>query len=197
MILGMIENALGWHFDVKERNELLKKMKKVLNITPLSSNSGFTSLLQYHVKISDDLPQIKSSKSFHFDDLWSQQLKGASFIGGSKNYSYEAVPIMNAVRSKVVTTGDTAAMDKSEGKIKSFKEGDKIHNNVLRPYFPQYYSSPTQREYVVHDSVLPYHIESSDSLLALISDALNDPKAPLYLGSNDGWIEAQLMEESV
>lgn len=198
MLWGMLENALGWHIDYRERNELLKKIKKKLNVEPMSSGLGYTSILQHHVKISkEEIPSIRS-ESFHYDDLWSQHLKGASFVGGSRNYSKEAIPLMNALGmykdSDKITIGDTGKADKNPTKLSQFEKGDTIHMNVLRPYFPQYYVSPTPREYVVPNRLFAYSVQSSSFLLDMIHAAIQDPSAPLYLGSNDGWVEVRMEE---
>lgn len=201
MLYGLLENALGWHLDSKERNELIKKMKKELGVEPISSGLGYTSILQHHVRFSEDgLPSVRQQDSFHYDDLWSQHLKGASFVGGSRNYSHEAIPLMNALGmykdDQKITITDTSGSNKEASKIRQFQPGDKIHMNVLRPYFPQYYVSPTPREYVVLNGFFVFILESSHSLLSLITDAVAEPNAPLYLGTNDGWVDAVLEEMS-
>lgn len=195
MLWGMLENALGWHFDKKERTEIVKKMKSELNDDFVSSDLGFVSLLQHHVKLEDNLT-VTSRDTFHYDDLWSQQLKGASFIGGSRNYSAEVIPLMNAINGKRVTTSDGAGAKRGNDLIENFEDGDLIHNNVLKPYFPQYYSSPTPREFIVHDGLYSYIVETSETIMSILESGLSDPAAPLYLGSNDGWVDVRLEEMS-
>lgn len=191
MLWGMLENALGWHFDKKERTEIVKKMKSKLKDDFISSDLGFISLLQHHIKLEDN-PTVSSRYTFHYDDLWSQQLKGASFIEGSRNYGSEAIPLMNAIKGEKVTTGDKSEAKRGSDMLKNFAEGDLVHNSVLNPYFPQYYSRPTPREYIVLDGLYSYIIETSETIMAILKEALSDPAAPLYLGSNDGWIDARL-----
>jgi hypothetical protein len=96
---------------------------------------------------------------------------------------------MNAKRSRRITTNDTAKANKDSAKLREFTDGDVIHLNVLRPYFPQYYASPTPCGYVAPHGVYQYVVETSEKLSELISAAISDPAAPLYLGSNDGWVE--------
>lgn len=226
MLYGMIENALGWHLDSKERDKLLfywcyrrelsgnldsrkrdkliQDMKKNLGVELISSGIGFTNILQHHVRFSEDgFPSIGKQDSFHYDDLWSQHLKGASFVGGSRNYSHEAIPLMNAVemlkkakerKIEIADGSEQKGFSKNPNKIIDFSPGDKIHLNVLKPYFPQYYISPTPREYVAHNGFFVYLVETSQALLSIIGDAIAEPQAPLYLGTNDGWVDAILEE---
>lgn len=185
MLYGLLENALGWHIGVKEREQLLRKLKQKHRQDPVKSNVGFGSLLQWHLRfIVCVVPPV-----MRYDDLWAQHLKGASFVGGSRNYDLCAIPIMNAVRSGQVTVGDTADAKKDSALLRDFQNGDKVHLNVLRPHFPQYYASPTPREYVVPDGSYKYVVETSSALSDLLSRALANPAAPLYLGSSDGWVD--------
>jgi CRISPR-associated protein Cas5 len=187
MLFGLLENALGWHIGESERAALLRKFKAKHKISPSESGVGFASLLQFHLRIVNRvLPAL-----VHYDDYWAQHLKGASFVGGSRNYDYRAIPIMNAQRAGKVTLNDTAKADKSKDKIHAFNDGDVIHLNVVRPYFPQYYASPTPRGYVLPKGAYRFVIETARELAERIGAALDSPAAPLYLGSNDGWVEAE------
>ena len=198
MLYGLLENALGWHLCDKERAELLKKMKQKLKLEAKATGVGFKSLLQFHLRVvASVIPPL-----LNYDDYWSQHLKGASFVGGSRTYDYRTIPIMNmnALKEKdpktkkdkrLVDFNDTAAASKDPQKVTTFNRGDTIHLNVLRPYFPQYYISPTPRGYVLPKGNYQYRVETSAKLENLISTALFSPSAPLYLGSNDGWVEAE------
>jgi CRISPR-associated protein Cas5 len=185
MLYGLLENALGWHISGKERVVLMRQLQRQHGQTAQASGVGFVSLLQYHLRfVTAAVPPL-----MHYDDYWAQHLKGASFVDGSRNYDWHAVPVMNAKRARRITTSDTAKASKDREKISAFTDGDVIHLNVLRPYFPQYYASPTPRGYVVPQGVYQYTVETSEKLADLISNAVYDPAAPLYLGSNDGWVE--------
>jgi CRISPR-associated protein Cas5 len=190
MLYGLLENALGWHISTKERTELLKRLKKQHKQEPYESGVGYASLLQFHLRFTTSLiPPLK-----HYDDLWSQHLKGGSFLGGSRNYDYRCIPIMNAEKEKRVAISDgseTKGFSKDPEKLTDFKDGDKINVNVVRPYFPQYYASPTPREYVVPEGAYKFIIETSAILAQLLAEAIENPTAPLYLGSNDGWVEVE------
>ncbi len=186
MLYGILENALGWHLGDKERSELLKKIQKKLKLEAKATGVGFKSLLQFHLRFASSvIPPLLT-----YDDYWSQHLKGASFVGGSRTYDYNAIPVMNAIRGEKITANDTGKASRDKSKIDNFQDGDTLHISVLRPYFPQYYSSPTPRGYVVPQGVYKYRIETCKPIADCILTALNFPVAPLYLGSNDGWIEA-------
>lgn len=186
MLYGLIENALGWHISEKDRKELEKKLKKKFGMELVKSSVGFVSILQFHLRFSTSvIPPM-----LHYDDLWAQHLKGGSFLGGSRNYDNQAIKIMNAERAKKVAIDDKSASSKDTDKLHNFRDGDKIHVNVVKPYFPQYYVSPTPREYVIPQGEYIFVAETSEFLAELIKDALENPAAPLYLGSNDGWVEA-------
>ncbi len=186
MLLGLFENALGWHLNAPERDALLKYLEKRHKSRAGRSGVGYASLLQWHVRFS--MRHIPDA--MHYDDLWAQHLRGSSFADGSRNYDRSAIPLMNAKRRGDITTGDTADAGKDAALLGGFQSGDKVHLNVLRPHFPQYYISPTPREYVVPSGPYRYTVETSPALAQRLSQAIENPAAPLYLGSNDGWVEA-------
>lgn len=185
MLYGLLENTLGWHIDSTVRRELVKKLEKKHKMKTSSSDVGYTSLLQFHVKFG--LPWLPPVQ--HFQDLWSQHLHGGNFATGSRNYSFKVIPLINASRAGRVKIEERAGFRKDPEAVVSFKENDEIHINALRPYFPQYYVSPTPREYVIPQGNYVYMVETSASLAAILKNACQDPAAPLYLGSNDGWVE--------
>jgi CRISPR-associated protein Cas5 len=192
MLFGMLENALGWHIGEVERTALKKKLEKKHKKMAEESTLGFVSLLQWQVRLVEEkLPSV-----MHFDDLWAQHLRGASFVGGSRNYDASAIPIMDAVRAGTVKMSDTAKASKNPTKLHSFQAGDEVNLSVIRKIFPQYYASPTPREYVVPDGVYLYRLETSNILATMFENAIADPAAPLYLGSNDGWVDVEFIKEA-
>jgi CRISPR-associated protein Cas5 len=189
MLYGLLENALGWHISDGERKVLVKKLERKLGTRAAATGVGYSSLLQFHVRFA-----IKSLPTLlHYDDLWAQHLKGGSFLDGSRNYDKRVIPLMNAYRDRDrtgVTISDRANASKDSEKLNEFRDGDQIHVNVVRHFFPQYYASPTPREYVIPQGVYKYMIETSAELAQMLAAAFAAPAAPLYLGSNDGWVEA-------
>jgi CRISPR-associated protein Cas5 len=189
MLYGLLENALGWHIADSERKLLVKKLERKFGTKAAATGVGYTSLLQFHVRFAlKSLPPL-----LHYDDLWAQHLKGGSFLDGSRNYDKRVIPLMNAYRDREntgVMISDRANASKESEKLNEFRNGDQIHVNVVRRYFPQYYASPTSREYVIPQGVYKYMIETSVELAQMLATAFVNPAAPLYLGSNDGWIDA-------
>lgn len=189
MLYGLLENALGWHIADSERKTLVKKLERKHGMTAATTSVGYESLLQFHVRFAvRSLPPL-----LHYGDLWAQHLKGGSFLDGSRNYDKRVIPLMNAYRDRDntgVTISDRASASKDLEKLNDFRNGDQIHVNVVRRYFPQYYASPTPREYVIPQGAYKYMVETSTELAQMLADAFAAPAAPLYLGSNDGWVEA-------
>ena len=101
---------------------------------------------------------------------------------------------MNAQRAGDVIIGDGSeakGFSKNPDKIYTFEKSDNVHINVVRDLFPQYYASPTPREYVLPKGAYKYIVETSLNLENMICQAINAPAAPLYLGSNDGWVDVE------
>ncbi len=189
MLYGLLENALGWHLEEAERRKLfeqLKKQHKRKNVQASWVGSNFLSLLQWHVRFG----VMVVPPLLQYDDLWTQHLKGKTFPDGSRNYDAQAIPLMNAKRAKRITYSDAGSAKKNAALLRDFQDGDDIHIGVLRPYFPQYYSSPTPRGYVLPMGPYQVAVETSPALSEALAAAVQNPAAPLYLGSNDGWVEA-------
>jgi CRISPR-associated protein Cas5 len=189
MLYGLLENALGWHVADRERKVLVRKLEQRLGAKAAATGVGYMSLLQFHVRFTTrSLPAL-----LHYDDLWAQHLKGSSFIDGSRNYDKRVIPLMNAYRDRErtgVVISDRGTASKEPEKLNGFSNGDQVHMNVVRRYFPQYYASPTPREYVIPQGAYKYTVETSTKLAHTLDAAFENPAAPLYLGSNDGWVDA-------
>jgi CRISPR-associated protein Cas5 len=204
MLFGMIENAFGFHLTSKadkERGNLIKKLSQKHKVEIQTSDVGFSSFLQFHIRVSTRFVP----DSIHYDDYWSQHQRGASFVGGSREYDYRAIPIMNLHSQKAIPPNATKEKKKIEfsdkadaikdlEKINSFEEWENIHLNVVRPYFPQYYISPTPRGYVIPQGSYKYVLETSARISKLLVETLENPISPIYLGSNDGWIDVSYEE---
>lgn len=201
MLYGLLENALGWHLTGKTdtaRDNLVNQMARKHNLEAQASGVGFKSLLQFHVRFACRyVPSV-----VHYDDYWAQHLRGGSFFEGSREYDYRAIALMNAKRAGHIAIEDKSeerGFSKDPAKLYAFQDGDGVHPNVLRPYFPQYYASPTPRGYVLPSGPYCYRIETSAALSYQLAQALENPAAPLYLGSSDGWVEVSYeeLEESL
>jgi CRISPR-associated protein Cas5 len=206
MLYGLLENALGWHFPEAVRSDLLKKLRSEakrelgrghpLKETPwitgdedTESGSGFLSLLQHHLRFDTAV----TPQTAHFDDLWARHARGSGteFPGGSRHYDVRLERVVSLERGGEVSFGDYSSYKiRDPEALPDVSEGDKVHVKALRPQYPQYYTSPTSREYVIPESTYRYRIATTATLSSALSDAVNDPAAPLYLGTNDGWVQA-------
>jgi CRISPR-associated protein Cas5 len=223
MLYGMLENALGWHFsdDAKKDNirtniskGLAKQARKVnkknvdfkehpwLTGNHKSSQSGFKSILQYHVKFElVEMPKIRMT----YDDLWSManRTESDSFIGGSRNYDFKLENLINLSKREDVSkpvnkkTGKHPRFisfgDRKEYQSYTLKELMELKEGLskttsLKPFFPMYYSSPRKRGYVIPESPYVFKATCTPKVAKLLEVAINEPCAPLYLGSNDGWV---------
>ena len=211
MLYGMLENALGWHIgsgsskDAHSRESIMKELQKAakkvnksnaksawLSQFPQSSESKYFSFLQYHLVFD---PPVFEPNLLTYDDLWSQNLRdsGRSFFGGSRHYDERLEGTINLARKRDVEFSDrTGYEDVPEDRLDKIEKGAKIKYTSIRSRFPQYYASPKVREYVVPESSYLFYFRTTPKVFAIIAEAVEDPAAPLYLGSNDGWIHATI-----
>ncbi|WP_421828328.1 hypothetical protein [Larkinella sp.] len=211
MLYGLLENALGWHLSATPRKQVIDDLKKLakkaakksktwvdspwVNGKPVGSPEiGFVSLLQYHVVFEGPhvFPAVDT-----FDDLWSQQLRdtGRSFFGGSRRYDASLSDLMTRERRGEIEFGDRAEHQLlDDAALRQVTEGAKIQYKSVRSRFPHYYVSPTVREYVIPRSPYVFRLRTTATVSALLKDAFNDPSAPLYVGSNDGWVDVSYEE---
>jgi hypothetical protein len=229
MLYGMLENALGWHFDEDakiglKRKSLLPSLKKAarklqgrksgwldsewLNKKhqPSESGVGAWSLLGYHLRFEPPhvLPAVE-----RYEDLWTQHLhdKGSNFFRGSRVYDYSLEPLVTRTKAEdprqalnPKTKKRPSFIEMGEGENKGFVtldletalqlERGKLHYNSVRSKFPQYYGAPKKREYVIPQGTYRFRVKTTGTVSGIIREALQEPQAPLYLGTNDGWVEA-------
>lgn len=208
MLYGLLENALGWHFPEDVRREIFKKARKVakkrlgrgheLKKTPWidgseddASAAGFESLLQHHFKFSGTSYEPPVER---FDDYWTRHVhgRGTSVPGGSRNNDYRIESIANMAKRDEISFGDSKTYQiRDPEQLSEVVEGDKVHMNAIRPHYPMHYGSPTKREYVVPERPYRFRAETTPTVSEMISEALKDPAAPLYLGTSEGWVHAE------
>jgi len=194
MVLGLLENALGWHIGESDRLKIIKDLAKKHKLpgTGEKSGVGFRSVLQFHIRFGTRMGPDDKAVS-RFDDYWSQHLRtgGIESFGGSREYDSRLNALRTAVANKTITITDSKGITSEEDAL-AFKPGDKINISAIRALLPRYYSSPTAREYVETSHDYRYALHTSQSIMQALGDAISDPQAPLYLGSNDGWVDASL-----
>jgi len=173
----------------------------------MESRCGFHSLLQYHLSMElKQMPQPEEIMTY--DDLWSMGLRddGINFRGGSRHYDARLEDLINLSKTEdpskpinkktkkhapYISFGDRAEYKTfSLQELLALKDG-KIKTTSLKPYFPMYYSSPRKRGYVVPKQAYTYEVRCTTTIANLLATAINEPAAPLYLGSNDGWVDAK------
>lgn len=210
MVMGALENALGWHFAEDFRKSLLKSLAKkakklhrkradykdhpwLSGKAANDSGSGYFSLLQYHL----DVEHISSPEVQSYDDLWSMHLhdKGINYIGGSRNYDYRLEDFISHLRNKPDKKDEQLNVDDRKGydfikleDVYSVRRGQ-VHTKSIRPAFPQYYVSPKKRGYVVPNESYVANIRLTESLARIFDRQLNQPAAPVYLGHSEGWVD--------
>ena len=209
MLYGLLENALGYHFPEDVRSNLLKKLRSaakselgrghplkkepwITGDEDVESGSGFLSLLQYHLEF--EMSAVPDT--MHFDDLWARHVhRKDDYEGGSRTNDHRVEGLYNRLKddnseASFVRKKDDADVTASQELLGKLPENVSVRQEELKPFFPFYYTSPTPREYVIPEGPYRYRVATTDMLAAQISDALDDPAAPLYLGNNDGWVEA-------
>lgn len=214
MLYGLLENAMGIHLPAGERKRTLKTLRTAakkklgrgheLRKTPWlkgrsdrESGSGFVSVLQHHLTFDTAfLPEVTS-----FDDLWARHTRrNDDYEGGSRHNDSRVTPLYNRLKAqdddaKFVSSKNAAnALTDEEvaAAIRGEMETPKLRQQDLKSYFPQFYTSPTLREYVIPQSPYRYRIQTTKSLAQQVQAALEEPAGPLYLGNSDGWVEAHL-----
>jgi CRISPR-associated protein Cas5 len=210
MLYGLMENALGWHLFDALRKQTIDGLKRVLkkeykkdtdwiNSDWMASKAngsavGYVSLLQYHVQFTGAIVQ---PDVISFDDLWSQHLHdtGRSFFGGSNHYDSSLSELLNKEKRGLIEFGDRAEFQNySQEQLTNVPDGAKIKYNAIRSKYPQYYVSPTVREYIIPQRPYLIGFDTTNSVSKILKRAFEDPVAPLCLGSNDGWVEVNFEE---
>ena len=204
MLYGMLDNALGWHFGPTDRKKLLRELRRQarrrfkhgdpalesewLTGEPEMSGVGYVSLLQYHLRFT---PPHFFPSTIHFDDLWARHVhsSGTDAPGGSRNNDYRLERIFTMPN---VSFGDKADFDiRNPEELAHVEPGAKVHIKAIRPLLPHFHVSPTPREYVIPSQPYQFRLECTEAVANLVKAALDNPVAPLYLGTNDGWVDAR------
>jgi CRISPR-associated protein Cas5 len=176
MIYGMIENLLGWHFSFEDRKAITKAIQKRLkkessDLKFDTSEVGYYPLIQNHLRI-DTL--LLKPHAMAFEDLWTQHLKGGDerHLKGVRNYDWRLAAALNKLENS------------PEARNRFFEDYGGL--------FPVYYQSPKKREFVLVQGKYGYKVSVHPALADLIVDALNRMQQPLYLGTNEGWVDVKM-----
>ncbi len=199
MIYGVLENMLGWHFDDKIRRDILRKMKselsrkfKIKEFSTDSSEVGFTQVLQQHLRI--EYPAFFQPHKEFFEDYWTQHLKDSDerHLGGVHNYDIKIERMMNLSKKFEIQAKTEKDKDKAKELTNRAKRIKAIIMKRYKTYIPNYYSSPKKREFVSLKGAYGYKIHLSESVFAILTNSIDKLNAPLYIGTNEGWINLKL-----
>ena len=156
-LCGLFENILGWHFDKGDRLAIQKKLKefnkKILKNASYENNeanSGFQPLLFNFFETG----MVLKYSSQHYNDLWKKafsRLDAYVHAKGTPNLDYELL--------------------KTKPKNLDNK-GIELLLKTNKEKYPMYYTSPTLREYVVHEGEIQIKIDIHQPLFIELEKAL-------------------------
>lgn len=176
MLCGLFENLLGWHIDIADRIEIHKDLKKIrknqkLDYIKIQEGSTYIPLLWEYFEIeSVDLPD-----SFSYNDLWKKAYRRADehvHPKGTPNLDYSLVPKTIGLSDKELKTIFRANLSK----------------------FPRYYTSPTNREFVVLSDVILIDVLCDAIFSSSLKQMVSDNNIG-YLGTSEGWIHLEVNDE--
>lgn len=190
MICGLIENVLGWHIDWKDRKIIINDIKKIRKKNKIEyqnyiSGSTFMPLLMDYFEISNDV-EIKFSEVCFFDDLWSRAYRrsdSSKHINGSRFMDSSMIEKWNKIKHSIENN------DKRSSKAKN-NLLDKLFIRYIGK-FPQYYSSPTIREYIHLNGTYVVPLLIDKRLFSMLNTEIAKNNIG-YLGNSEGWINLKI-----
>lgn len=185
MIYGMLENLLGWHFTNDIRNKIIKELIKYhkknyqLPLTFYKTEVGYVPLIQNHIKIVQYKlkPHIEA-----YDDYWTQHLIDVDnrHLKGVRQYDFS----LNKEIARIKLIDNDKQQNAELDKIMKYKNG----------LVPTYYQSPTKREFLHIEGKFGFILQLTDNILKLLTIASELKKVPVYLGTNEGWVNIVIGE---
>lgn len=190
MLCGLFENILGWHINLAHRKEIIKelttsrkkqaKKKPQLEFVDKTKGSTYIPLLMDYFEILlSVIPEVGL-----YDDLWSKAYRRADAIvhpKGTFNISFDLIPLKRELKR---SEKNTKQIDDSTLE-KFFKD------NIEQ--FPQYYSTPTTREYVFANGLYEIQIIIDHDLYKLLKEQLLSENLG-FLGTSEGWVNLKFRE---
>lgn len=175
MIYGMLENMMGWHYSGEIRKNYNKAVQKKLKkekteLAVSKSSSGFTPIIQNYILVKKLFLQPHTTP---YIDLWTQHLKhnDKRHFDGVRNYDHRLTREIN-----IATDAEKEGLMKLKGS-----------------YFPNYYQSPKRREFVNVAGEYIYEVALKEDFIDDLLKRINDPLAPPYLGTSEGWVHVELV----
>lgn len=185
MLCGLFENILGWHIDLADRKSIIKELIKIRKKQKIDykdevKGSTFAPLLMEYFEIN--LTYMPSST--FYDDLWSRAYRRADAIvhpKGTFNISFDLIPLKRELKRN----------EKNSKQIDDKTMEKFFKDNIEK--FPQYYSSPTGREYAIINGKYEIKLTIDPQLFELIQEMLNYENIG-YLGSSEGWVDTKFIK---
>lgn len=210
-LAGLFENVLGWRFDKKDREEIIKYLKKYFkknfkesDFDIDKSNSSYQPLLLDYFEVG----MVYKPETISYDDLWQRsfsRMDADVHPKGTINIDYEIL------RQKGWIKRETEQQESIKEKIKTLNpEEDKEEidelkeNNKKTPllkfftehkkFYPMFYTSPTLREYTDYmGGQIQISLTIDSRLLLELNNALESCSSA-YLGNSEGWVEIKIEE---
>ncbi|MCB5288541.1 MAG: type I-PGING CRISPR-associated protein Cas5p [Candidatus Cloacimonetes bacterium] len=190
MLCGLFENILGWHIDLPDRKAIVKelsrlrkvqaKMKPELSFSDNTKGSSFCPLLMDYFEIA--LPIIPEI-SF-YDDLWRKSFRRSDASvhpKGTPNINHNLIPLKRQLKRS----------EKNPKQVDDKSLEDFFKENIEQ--FPQYYTSPTAREYVYTKGLYEIRIDIDRHLYTTLKERLINENIG-YLGNSEGWVNLNITE---
>lgn len=190
MLCGLFENILGWHIDLADRKLIINELKELrekqarknikLKFLDRTKGSTYNPLLMEYFEIILQVIPV----TYFYDDLWSKAYRRADadvHPKGTFNLDCNIIP------------------DKRE-QPRDKDKPQKIDNSSLFAFFkknidsyPQYYSTPTKREYVFTNGKYEIQIRIDPNLYKILRELLLSENIG-YLGTSEGWVDLKFRE---
>lgn len=184
MLCGLFENILGWHIDLADRKAIIKELTKLrkeqakkdprLKFRDRTKGSTYVPLLMEYFEIGLQLTPITN----FYDDLWSKAYRRSDAVvhpKGTFNISY------NLIRQKRELKRSVKNPRQVDDKALEIFFKERIEK------FPQYYSTPTKREYLFAKGNYEIQIEIDQNLYKILNERLMTENLG-YLGNSEGWV---------
>lgn len=190
ILCGLFENILGWHIDLTDRRAIIEKLTKLrkkqaktnpqLKLISWTKGSTYTPLLMEYFEVGLSLVPVIT----FYDDLWSKAYRRADAYvhpKGTFNINHNLMPLKRELKRNVKNPRqiDDKAL---ESFFKEHIEG-----------FPQYYSTPTKREYLYTKEHYKIQIEIDQGLYKILKKKLLTENLG-YLGNSEGWVNLNFKE---
>lgn len=195
MLYGMIENLIGFHFNIEQRKIIIQQLKRfygndVFNLLFVQTNNDkkFFPLIQHILRFSlKNNPQdiIDSAEFFNdYSSIMNERLVNGlelkTHFNGSRIYDKE-----NLANYK----SNKEFLSSNPGKKLSKSESDRIQK--IKNKLTRFYTKPINRQYVILKEDIILTCCCTDELYNLIKESNNINKS-LFLGHSESLVEIEV-----